>query len=68
VQLPEREKIATAVSEELKGHSVPMLVVDNSVEAAEHAAQLGLIFQETIPEIEHDKDQDKGKEPGKESV
>ncbi|MDQ3290363.1 MAG: DUF2183 domain-containing protein [Bacteroidota bacterium] len=68
VQLPEREKIATAVSEEMKDHEVPMLVVDNTVEAAEHAAKLGLIFQEAIPAIETDKEQDKGEEPGKEPV
>lgn len=68
VQLPDREKMATAVSEDLKGHSVPMLVVDNSVEAAEHAAQIGLIYRESIPDIEQEKDKDKGIEPGKESV
>lgn len=68
VQLPEREKMAVAVSEDLKNHSVPMLVVDNSVEAAEHAAQIGLIFQESIPVIEQEKDKDKGLIPGKESV
>ena len=68
VQLPDREKMATAVSEDLKNHSVPMLVVDNSVEAAEHAAQIGLIFREAIPIIQTDKEQDKGQEPGKEPV
>ncbi|QMU28391.1 App1 family protein [Adhaeribacter radiodurans] len=68
VQLPEREKIAIAVSEEMKDHKVPMLVVDNTVEAAEHAAQIGLIFQEAIPAIETEKEKDKGQEPGKEPV
>ncbi len=66
VQLPEREKIAFAVSEDLKNHQVPLLIVDNTVEAAEHAAQTGLIFRETIPAIENEKDQDKGTTPGKE--
>ncbi|MDQ4139913.1 MAG: DUF2183 domain-containing protein [Bacteroidota bacterium] len=68
VQLPEREKIALAVSEDMKNQEVPMLVVDNTVEAAEHAAKIGLIFQEAIPAIETDKEQDKGLEPGKEPV
>src|SRR3712207_9271624 len=63
VQLPEREKIALAVSEDMKNQEVPMLVVDNTVEAAEHAAKLGLIFQEAIPAIQTDKEQDKGQEP-----
>jgi len=68
VQLPDREKMAVAVSEELKGHSVPMIVVDNSVEAAEHAAEIGLIYREAIPVIEQEKDQDKGIKPGKDPV
>jgi phosphatidate phosphatase APP1 len=68
VQLPEREKIAVAVSEELKGHQVPMLIVDNTVEAAEHAAQTGLIFREAIPAIENDKEKDKGTISGKDPV
>ena len=68
VQLPEREKIAQLVSEELKGQSVPMLIVDNTVEAAEHACNMGLIYQEAIPVIEQDKNKDKGTEPGKVSV
>jgi hypothetical protein len=68
VQLPDREKMAVAVSEDLKNLSVPMLVVDNSVEAAEHAAQIGLIFQESIPVIEEEKEKDKGNTPGKEAI
>jgi phosphatidate phosphatase APP1 len=68
VQRPEREKIAIDVSNSLKEHKVEMLVVDNTVEAAEHAAKNGLIFTEAIPAIEQEKKEDKGQEPGKEDA
>ena len=68
VQLPEREKIALDVSASLKEHKIEMVIVDNTVEAAEHAAQTGLIFTEAIPAIEQEKKEDKGQEPGKEEV
>lgn len=66
VQLPERKKIAVEVSESLREQKVEMIIVENTVEAAEHAAQQGLIFTETIPAIEQEKKEDKGQEPGKE--
>jgi phosphatidate phosphatase APP1 len=66
VQLPERKKIALDVSESLREQKVEMVIVENTVEAAEHAAQRGLIFSETIPAIEQEKKEDKGQEPGKE--
>lgn len=68
VQLPERKKIALDVSESLKEFKTEMLIVENTVEAAEHAAQRGLIFTEAIPAIEQEKKEDKGQEPGKEDV
>jgi len=67
VQLAEREKIAMDISTELKDH-VELVIVDNTVEAAEHAAKTGLIYTEAIPEIETDKKQDKGETPGKEET
>jgi phosphatidate phosphatase APP1 len=68
VQLPEREKIAIDVSQSLKEYKIEMIIVDNTVEAAEHAAQNGLIFTEAIPAIEQEKKEDKGQEPGKEDA
>ena len=68
VQLAEREKIAMDISRDLKSHKVEMVVVDNTVEAAEHAAKSGLIFENSIPQIEEDKQQDKGQKPGKEEL
>lgn len=67
VQLAEREKIAIDISVELKDH-VDLVIVDNTVEAAEHAAKAGLIFTETIHDIEIDKEQDKGEIAGKEEI
>lgn len=67
VQLAHREQIAMDISTELKDH-VDLVIVDNTVEAAEHAAKMGLIFSEAIPEIEIDKEQDKGEIAGKEEA
>jgi phosphatidate phosphatase APP1 len=68
VQLSEREKIAITISEELARDKIEMVIVDNTVEAAEHAARNGLIYREEIPKIIVDKEQDKGEIPGKEEI
>lgn len=68
VQLADREKIAIDVSESLVEHEVEMVIVDNTAEAAEHAAKKGLIFTEAIPVIEQEKREDKGEAPGKEEA
>ena len=68
VQLPERKQIAIDVSLSLKEYKTEMIIVDNTVEAAEHAAKNGLIFTETIPAIVEEKKKDKGQEPGKEEA
>lgn len=68
VQLPERKKIAVEVSQSLTAHKIDMIIVENTVEAAEHAAKSGLIFTNAIPVIEQDKKEDKGQELGKEEM
>lgn len=68
VQLLEREQIALKIKEELSKDKVDMLILDNAEEAAEHAASIGLIFEEAIPEIATEKEQDKGQAPGKEEA
>lgn len=68
VLLPERKKIAVEVSQSLSAHKVDMIIVDNTVQAAEHAAKSGLIFTQALPVIEQDKKEDKGQEPGKEEL
>jgi phosphatidate phosphatase APP1 len=68
VQLADREKIAIKISEQLAGDKVEMVIVDNTVEAAEHAAKAGLIYSDTIPSISSDMKQDKGEIPGKEAM
>lgn len=42
-----------------EAHNVPMLLVEDTVAAAEHAATLGLIDPDTIPEIRADRRADK---------
>lgn len=68
VQLADREKIAIEISKDLVDEKVEMIVVDNTVEAAEHAASIGLIYADAIPQIVTDKKQDKGEISGKESL
>jgi len=68
VQLADREKIAVEISKELAGDKVEMVIVDNTVEAAEHAARIGLIYADDIPQIVADKKKDKGEISGKEAL
>jgi phosphatidate phosphatase APP1 len=68
VQLADREKIAIDISKELVADKVAMIIVDNTVEAAEHAAKTGLIFTDTIPKIMEEKKKDKGEASGKERM
>jgi phosphatidate phosphatase APP1 len=67
VQIADREKIAIDISSDLAGDKVEMVIVDNTVEAADHAAKIGLIFKDTIPVIELDKKKDKGEIHGKDA-
>ena len=68
VQVSYREKIAMEISKELVKNKVDMVIVDTTVEAAEHAAAMGLIYTEAIPKIIVDKKQDKGEIPGKDAL
>jgi phosphatidate phosphatase APP1 len=68
VQLADRQKIAVEISKELATDKIEMVIVDNTIQAAEHAAKTGLIFTEEIPKIVIDKEQDKGELPGKEQI
>ena len=65
VQLADRERIAVDISKELREEKVELVIVDNTVEAAKHAAEKRLIFTEAIPEIVEEKQKDKGEAPGK---
>lgn len=68
VQLSDREELAMDIAKELAADRVEMVIIDNTVEAAEHAAKIGLIYTEAIPEIVEEKKQDKGELPGKEKI
>jgi phosphatidate phosphatase APP1 len=58
VKLTKRARIVEQISEELKGGQVEMLLVPDTVTAAEHAAKQGFIFTEAIPEIEENTEKD----------
>ncbi|UOQ51563.1 App1 family protein [Hymenobacter cellulosivorans] len=55
---PDRATLVEKVSEELRGDKVEMLLVQDTVQAAEHAAQKGLIFTEAIPAVVEEKHKD----------
>lgn len=68
VKIPERERMVLELGKTLHEHNVEMLLVKDTVEAADHASKAGLIFDGTIPAIEKDKRQDEGEESGKEDM
>lgn len=68
VKLPEKQRIAFDISKAVAQHKVEMVIVENTVQAAEHAAARKLIFTEAVPEIEEDRKQDEGELPGKEEM
>ena len=60
-----KQQIAKDIAVAVQKEGVEMILVENSVNAAEHAAAAGLIFKEHIPAIEKDKKQDEGNDEGK---
>lgn len=65
VLIEKRKKIAINISKDLGTDTVEMILAHDTVQAAEHAAQIGLLYAEAIPEIVEDKKQDEGEIPGK---
>jgi phosphatidate phosphatase APP1 len=53
-----RDKAVQHLIQTAAAHKVPMLLVPNTVAAAEHAAALGLIDPDTLPEIRADRKAD----------
>ncbi|UOQ79199.1 App1 family protein [Hymenobacter sp. 5516J-16] len=58
VNRPDRATLVEQVSEDLRADKVEMLLVQDTVQAAKHAANTGLIFQEAIPAVEQEKQKD----------
>ncbi|WP_400190980.1 App1 family protein [Hymenobacter sp. B81] len=69
VNLAERATLVSQVSEELRGHNVEMLLVKDTVQAAEHAVRSGLVYTEAVPAVEADKQKDETtpEDPGEEA-
>lgn len=59
------ERINVEIKESLS-NNIEITLIKDAEAAAEHAAEKGFIFAETIPGIKTDKEQDKGELPGKE--
>ncbi|AHJ97674.1 App1 family protein [Hymenobacter swuensis] len=58
VNLPERAALVEQVREELRNDKVEMLLVKDTVQAAKHAAGVGLVFQAAVPAVEQEKQKD----------
>ena len=60
-----RDAEVEQIAEEARQAGVPMVLVETTTEAAEHAAEHGLITQDALAEVEADKQQEEEKEtPG----
>ncbi|MBT9392391.1 DUF2183 domain-containing protein [Hymenobacter sp. NST-14] len=64
VNLPERAALVESVRDELRQANVELLLVQDTVQAAEHAARSGLIFGEAIPAVAQEKHKDETAEDG----
>ncbi|OON67545.1 App1 family protein [Hymenobacter sp. CRA2] len=66
VNLPERTAMVQRVAEELRGDKVEMLLVKDTVQAAEHAVASGLVFTEAVPAVQAEKQKDEAtpEDPG----
>ena len=54
--MPERAQVAISIAEELKqGGEVEMVLVENSLAAAEHAVKAGLMEAHRLEEVKQDK-------------
>ncbi len=64
VNLTDRATLVERVSEDLRADNVEMLLVQDTVQAAEHAARTGLIFQEAISAVQAEKEKDETADDG----
>ncbi len=62
VMLPDRAKVVVDIAEKLQHGNTPMVLIENTVKAAEHAIQSGYINASQMPEIEVAKMVDNSKE------
>ncbi|SET40999.1 App1 family protein [Hymenobacter actinosclerus] len=58
VNRPDRAALVEQVREELRGDKVELLLVKDTLQAAEHAAATGLIFHQAIPAVAEEKVKD----------
>ncbi len=63
-----KQQTAKDVAVALQKHGVEMILTENSVNAAAHAAAAGLIYKEEIAAIKKDTQQDEGTVAGKSAV
>lgn len=55
---PERDREVRSIAEDVGKFGVPMVLVEDSVEAAEHAAEIGLIHRDAIADVRAVKEED----------
>jgi phosphatidate phosphatase APP1 len=52
VKLPDRAKVVVDIAEKLQSGKTPMVLIENTVKAAEHAILNGYVMPEQMPEIQ----------------
>lgn len=60
---PEHRQSIEVIAEEIKAHGVDMLLVENTVVAAAHAAEKGWISPNDLPDIRKETDIDRAEKP-----
>jgi phosphatidate phosphatase APP1 len=72
VKLPKKAKIVLDLAKDLSSGKTPMLLIENTVKAAEHAIMSGFVQPEQMPEIKveqmMDKEPEEVKQKAKETV
>jgi phosphatidate phosphatase APP1 len=59
-----REREVTALAEEIRAHRIPLVLARETLQAARHAADLGLIAPSALEEIRQDHARDRRRETG----
>ncbi|CAN5885568.1 DUF2183 domain-containing protein [soil metagenome] len=58
VQNKRRSQTVCEIADEMKSLDTPMLLVDDTVEAANHAVKMGLISESSLPDVRQNREED----------
>lgn len=64
VTAPERDREVHAIAEEVEAEGVPMVLAETTLDAAEHAAEIGLIRKEALEEVRAEREEERQQKGG----